>query len=623
MKGKISIRNRSLLAKLLIAGSVFLWPMQSVYAAANLILATGFTPAQTGRIYMDTGGTWDGSNDAAGDIFSFTIDNTGPDSAFDIRDIAVAIPSGFILGQVSVAVTDSPASCTNINGITANQTGPNQIVIGIPADTDIAANCSYRFDLVMTTNSTVTTNPAHTVTFSSSYNEIDDNNGSQQLFSASESIAVRAGGLSLTKTTTEFNPIDNTVVTFDVVIQNTGTGGLFDVRLSDLLGSGLINLNIIVPPTAPTGSLISPTEYEFNYIPGGTTVNVTVEARTDYNPVPAVCPTLTNTASIVDRTAIIVPDSIATIPFDMGALTVSHLGASRCVLCGTGTVTLLLNNTSAIDINNLVISEDLLASELRVLNSTSTFGGSPIADPSRTGTVYTWALAAAVSVPANSTRELVFDVSYDTTLGINEDLAGNNTSIQASVDYTLSCGTTQPAVNDLHSLVLDQPLPQVTKQGRNVDAAQGAGSYTDTVFGHRDDDVIWRVQIQNTGPVDLEDVLLNDTITGNFDITHVCPSEATANSVATGGSPAGCSNTGGGVVTTVNNFLMNNPFGATGSTDVVAGTTEDIFYVGKIRNSCGVETNNVDIEWGCDVDTPPSGPGGLNSAAILAGGTID
>ena len=243
----------------------------------------------------------------------------------------------------------------------------------------------------------------------------------------------------------------------------------------------------------------------------------------------------------------------------------------------------------------IVISEDLLASELRVLNG-STFGGSAIANPSRAGTVYTWTLAG-VTLPANSARDLIFDVTYDTALGINEFLAGNNTNIQANVDYTLSCGTTQPTVSNTHLLVLDQPLPQVSKQGRNVDAGQGAGNYTDTVYGHRDDDVIWRVRIQNTGPVDLEDVLLNDAITGNFDINYVCPTEATANSVATGGPPAGCTSTGGGVVEVVNDFLMNDPFGAAGPKDVLAGTFEDIFYVGKIRTLCGVETNAVNIEW--------------------------
>ena len=94
--------NRNLFAKFLFAGSVFLLPVGNAFAAANLSLTTNFTPAEAGRTYMDTGGTWDGSNDAAGDTFSFTIDNAGPDSAFDIRDIMdnkkilIIIPNDFI-----------------------------------------------------------------------------------------------------------------------------------------------------------------------------------------------------------------------------------------------------------------------------------------------------------------------------------------------------------------------------------------------------------------------------------------------------------------------------------------------------------------------------------------------
>ena len=356
-----------LLAKVIIAANIFLWLSTNAGAAANITATAGFTAAEPGRSWMDIGGTWDGSNDAAGDVFSLTVANSGPDPAYDLRDITVSIPSGFILGQVSVGVIDSPASCPNIGGITANQTGLTQVVIDIANNTNINAGCSYRFDLVLTTNSTVTANPAHTVTFNGSYNEVNNNNGSQQFFSDSQSIAVRAGGLSLTKTTVASNPPDNAIVGFDVVIRNTGSGGLFDVRLSDVLGPGLENL-FIIPPASPSGTFISSSEYEFDYIPGGTTVSVLVQARTDINPASSTCPTLTNTASVVDRTAIVVPDASASIPFDLGALTISHLSTSRCVLCGTGTVTLRLTNTSAVDIDNIQFAIGILAERGNIIN---------------------------------------------------------------------------------------------------------------------------------------------------------------------------------------------------------------------------------------------------------------
>ncbi|MBT8439346.1 MAG: hypothetical protein KJO91_06425, partial [Gammaproteobacteria bacterium] len=601
---------------------VFLLSMQNAFAVANLTLSAEFRPVETGRTHMDVGGTWDGSANAAGDVFRFTVANAGPDSAFDLKDIIVDVPSGFVVGQASVSVSDSPASCNNINGITAALTAPTEVTFGISPDTDIDAGCSYDFDLVLSTNSSVV--PAnYTVTFNSSYNENSDGSGIEQNFFATTPLfAVNAGGISLSKTTAEANPPDNTIVSFNVAIQNTGSGGLFDVRLSDVLGAGLINLNII-PPASPTGSF-SGSDYIFDYVPGGgTTVNVTVEARTDIDPASSTCPTLTNTASVVDRTNIIVPDSSASIPFNLAALSVSHVSTSRCVLCGTGTVTLRLTNSSAVDINTVEIREDLLASELRIINGTSRFNSFLIADPVRSPTPavlneYTW--TTTQTVPANSSRDLTFDVVYDTaSFGINEDLARNNTTIAAEVDYELSCGTAQPTISSgNYLLTLDQPLPQVSKLARNVDAGQTG--YTATVYGHEDDDVIWRVRVNNTGPINMQDVVLDDSITGNFDIDYVCPSEFDANNAATGGALGGCVSAGGGVTTAVNNFLMNDPFGVAGADDVNASTFEDIFYVGKIRASCGLATNTVNVEWGCDVDGTV---GGLSSTDIFSGGTVD
>lgn len=403
---------RKLLAKYLIAGSVFLLPMQNAFAAPNLTLSAEFRPAETGRTYMDVGGTWDGSADAAGDVFRFTIANAATaDSAFDLKDIIVDVPSGFVVGQASVSVNDSPASCSNINGV-ASLTGATEVTIGISANTDIDPGCSYEFDLVLSTNPSVVPAPNYSVTFNSSYNESSNGSGIEQNFSATTTpFAVNAGGISLSKTTTEANPPDNTIVDFKVEIQNTGTGGLFDVRLSDVLGTGLINLNII-PPASPTGSF-SGADYIFDYVPAGATVNVTVEARTDIDPASSTCPTLTNTASVIDRTSIVVPDSSASIPFDLGALSIAHLNTSRCVLCGTGTVRLRLRNNSAVDIDTVEIRENLLASELRIVDNTSIYNGTPIANPSRSGTEYTW--TTVVTVPANSSRILTL-MSYMTRL---------------------------------------------------------------------------------------------------------------------------------------------------------------------------------------------------------------
>jgi uncharacterized repeat protein (TIGR01451 family)/fimbrial isopeptide formation D2 family protein len=611
------IAGSGLFAKVVFAACVLLCVVGNALAAPNINLSSSFSPADASRTYMDIGGTWDGSAEVSnGDGFTLSVANIGADPAFDIGDILVTVPAGFVLATSTVIVTDVGASCPNMNANASQPGAGNPITVNISLNNSTVINpgCTYHYAFLLTTN-TAASAGTQSLGYTVTYNTINNDNGSAATANATQNIDVNAGAISLTKTTAESNPLNNTLVDFNVEIQNTGLGGLFDVNLSDLLGTGLTDLDIN-PPALPAGTVISASEYRFNYIAAGEIVNVNIQATTDFPLSSNICPTLSNTASVIDRTLIAVPDSTVSIPFNLGALSVTHVTTSRCVLCDTGTVTLRLTNTSGVDVNNLVITEDLLASELLIVNDTSFFGGSAIPNPVPVGTQYTWTLDPTTTVSANSSIDLVFNVVYDAAFGIDENLARNNTTISATVVYALSCGIPQPQISSGNFLlVLDQPLPQVSKLVRNVDANQTV--YAPTTFGHRDDDVIWQVSIQNTGATNLQDVILNDSVTGNFVIDFICPDVAAADLAAAGTPPASCFATGG--VTTINNFEMADPFGAPGSDAVLVGGTETIYYVGKVTTACGVETNNNDIEWGCNINPPP---GGLNSLAIFAGGTL-
>ena len=99
--------HRNLFAKLLFAGSVSLCPVQNAFALPTIGLSTSFSPADGARSYMDIGGTWNGTTEVNnGDGFTLSVSNTGPDPAYDIRDIPVTVPAGFVLASTSVTVTD-------------------------------------------------------------------------------------------------------------------------------------------------------------------------------------------------------------------------------------------------------------------------------------------------------------------------------------------------------------------------------------------------------------------------------------------------------------------------------------------------------------------------------------
>ncbi|MDP1635128.1 MAG: isopeptide-forming domain-containing fimbrial protein [Gallionellaceae bacterium] len=166
------------------------------------------------------------------------------------------------------------------------------------------------------------------------------------------------------------------------------------------------------------------------------------------------------------------------------------------------------------------------------------------------------------------------------------------------------------------TLPLREPNPVLSKLGRNVDAAQGAGNYSATVYGNINDDVIWRVRISNTGDAALQDLKFNDLMTdGNFAISYACPTEAAAtavannNGIAPGGSPCVPA------TNTITDFAVDDPFGNPGNdqpaafVDASIGGNADVFLVGKITNSCNANTTNTasGVEWGCEVDAPDGG----------------
>jgi uncharacterized repeat protein (TIGR01451 family) len=315
--------------------------------------------------------------------------------------------------------------------------------------------------------------------------------------------------------------------------------------------------------------------------------------------------------------------------------------ASYCELCGVGQMTVRVgyarNNNP--DITNIVISEDLSGPGLVPVPGTTTVdvgsGPTPAAPvPTQAGGVWSWdfgnfQLAPEGPNPQNGQfLEITFQVRRANSL-TEEGLWSASKAITSSVAYRTATDVC-PTENAFDTLAFRAPNPSIVKQGRNVDANQSAGQYANTVHGHNNDDVIWRIQIQNTnGLAALQDVRFDDLMAaGNVDINYACPTEADATTIA--------NNNGGGAIpancvaasNTINDFFVNDPFGANvadtnfpnggsgnGFTrnlngrdiDVTVGGTASVYLVGKLtaNASCvsGGRTNTVsNFEFGCEAD---------------------
>ncbi len=317
------------------------------------------------------------------------------------------------------------------------------------------------------------------------------------------------------------------------------------------------------------------------------------------------------------------------------------LSVSYCELCSYGYVTIVITNPyEGADMTAMTVTENLGSSGLTFYNSPTV----PVTyrvngagwiignDPDVTGANGNTLEWASSHIPALSeleynsspwgvsTIEIRYPVSRHSNVG-DEGLVGEDLDdILVELTYTASyvedsttyyCANGVTVDSGYQILDLREPDPDVEKQGRNADAGQGSGEYSDDVYGNNNDDVIWRIRVRNTGDADLQDLRFDDLMgSGNLDINYICPSESAAtdvvnnNGTAPGGSP--CE-----VFTNVeDDYDVDNPFGNpnndSGDTiDVSQGTSAYIYVVGKVESNASCYTTTTyntvsDVQWGCE-----------------------
>ncbi|MDH5424238.1 MAG: isopeptide-forming domain-containing fimbrial protein, partial [Gammaproteobacteria bacterium] len=305
---------------------------------------------------------------------------------------------------------------------------------------------------------------------------------------------------------------------------------------------------------------------------------------------------------------------------------------SYCELCGTGQIRLLVTNPSHVDMANFEVTHDFLSSGLEYVPG-STIGGS---DPVINGTQLTWtsaqlpALAQIDGINQHSNYNSVEIIFQQRSIaGTEENLISANRTISASATYDYCpVNTNVPSTASSGPVLLPllEPQPNVVKLGRNTDAAQAAGSYANIVYGNINDDVIWRIQINNTGSADLQDLKFDELMqNGNFQTNFACSTEAEASSIAAadGAGPVGNCVAAGNSIT---DFFVDDPFGTPANdepssfVDVPQGGSTFIYLVGKITNSCNSNTTNTvsNVQWGCEVNPADGGISQTSSGQAVA-----
>jgi uncharacterized repeat protein (TIGR01451 family)/fimbrial isopeptide formation D2 family protein len=640
---------------------------------------------------MDSAGTWDTVNDRqvtddnpnaaprepdGGDIFTFTVRNTGDDFAYDV-ELFVDLPNtGFRLPYSPFPVfvneiTGNPG-CNLVADTVAMQSG-DIVTINLPNNTRLgfntvnqAAGCTYEFVIGLTTDdNTPATAGAHAIDYHFSYRQSIPSPRTNVV--ETQIVTVNRPDLVVTKTALTTSAANGQAVDFDIVIQNLGSGGTFNVELDDTITANLTGLTFDAPVITDTSSgtpvaiayTTSPTApyFIFSYLPPNPDIEISIgaHATATVDPLATTCPDMINTASVQDQSGFYTSNSSATVDFNLsGSLQLTYnLASSYCELCGLGQVDLRVENVGGILLTNIELQQNFLNSGLTYAGNAqvSTDGGAnftAINGPLVSGannSILQWTYQAGTNqvtelaelyspfiIPAPpGPTSLVFRFNVARDAGLNEeDLISAVRNMQATADYTLNCnGLAQYVDSGFIELPIRQPEPLVSKLGWNIDAGQLEGTATDIVYGHLNDDVVWRIEIQNNGDANLEDLLLNETIDANFDLYWVCNSATAATNAegqTTGPTPAGCLSVQSSP--TLSELRdVDDPLGNPNNdedlpsnidVDVPANGTTVIYYVGITDSACTQNVfNTATIAWGCQEDSPPAG--GITSPATNNG----
>lgn len=334
------------------------------------------------------------------------------------------------------------------------------------------------------------------------------------------------------------------------------------------------------------------------------------------------------------------------------------LTASYCELCGYGYVTVVITNPYRYTAGATVLDPDIPGAAMSAIVLSENMGISGLVfDPTAPAPV-TYQLNGGITlagsspvisgggaiisfsegqIPAlslleshpNNNQVNSIRIRFAVTRGANaEGLVSADRRIQASLSFATDSGCSDSPQTDQITLPLREPLPEIIKTGWNYDAGQRQSSASDQIYGHNNDDIVWRIRIDNNGLAGLQDLRFDDLMeSGSMTISQVCASESSANAIAANngaGSATGCA----AASNSINNFIVTDPFGNRAlsfdghEVDVSAGGSASIYLVGKVDANGSCETSKLntvsDVQWGCG-EQPPAGGISATSAGIVPG----
>ncbi len=219
--------------------------------------------------------------------------------------------------------------------------------------------------------------------------------------------------------------------------------------------------------------------------------------------------------------------------------------AASIPLCSSGDVTLIVKNVAVdVDLYDFVLTEMLTdvtyvdgTAEVTILNSgvvklpTTAFTPttiSPAVAPFPYRQVLIWDSKEMTSYPQSLIDALATRSGKDEIIvefRVRTYCASPDPMVMAQASAANACGMRDYALEDAQSVLVDQPAMQASKTVRNVTED---GATLPSVFAGVGDELAWTIQVDNLGVVDVQGLLVTDTLPGLglpgwFNVTAVSP----------------------------------------------------------------------------------------------------
>ncbi|WP_342750871.1 isopeptide-forming domain-containing fimbrial protein [Termitidicoccus mucosus] len=282
-----------------------------------------------------------------------------------------------------------------------------------------------------------------------------------------------------------------------------------------------------------------------------------------------------------------------------GQMLVAHDTANSVArLCGDGLIEIIVRNTGAGDIHNVVVKE-VLDSSLIFKTNTAQYSidggawtGAP--DPDGLGTItnpYQWTSAGIAKLTrlrhagaSSESGEIPQEIRIRFNVTAGGTFPATTPTAAASATGQIACGDDALSLSPgIVSIKSEKPEVTVTKTARNDSAGQTA--FAETVYGGRGDTIEWRIVIANTGNVAATHLRLSDALSGTGGAAII----SSADDTGSGFSPG--------------NILAGQVISLS---DLPAGATRTYLITEVLGSDCNIApSRNTEVSWGCDV--PPAG----------------